>query len=88
MLRAVGSAGWSFISKRESALAGVRTGQAAEGPQQGESSWQRQDVDLSPGVNIFLSLTFSWDKRQGDFFLFSDTFLNKTLLILFLLWDS
>lgn len=82
MLKAIVLACWLLISKKERAL-GVRTDL-----KQGESSRQTQDVQILPGVNIFLLLTFFWDKRQGDSFLFSDICLNKALLILFFLWDS
>lgn len=87
MLKAVTSAGWLIISKKERA-AEVRTGQTTETDlKQGESSWKRQDVIL-PGVNLFLVLTFPWDIKQDDSFLFPAICLNKALLILFLLWDS
>ena len=79
MLKAIVLACWLLISKKERSL-GVRTGQTTETHlKQGESSWQRQDVQILSGVNIFLLLTFSWDKRQGDSFLSSDICLNKAL---------
>jgi hypothetical protein len=62
MLKAIASAGWLFITKKERAV-GIRAGETTAAVLNlGESCWRRPGVEILPGVSTFLLLTFSWDR--------------------------